>query len=90
MLKQRKRSFRDWWRAPITASDRRLAAFVGGLGGFWIGALGRIALGTTPVSLMDVGAWGLAFAACSAALGVAFPKPVTVILFPLSVFGVGS
>ena len=90
MLGQRNRSFREWWEAPATARDRRLGAFVGAFGGFWIGALGRIALGTTPVSLTDVGVWGLAVAVCCAAIGVAFPKPVTVILFPLSVFGVSS
>ena len=90
MLGRRNRSFREWWQAPITPRDRRLGAFVGGLGGFWIGALGRIALGASPVSLTEVGAWGLVVAVCCAAIGIAFPKPVTLILFPLSVFGVSS
>ena len=67
-----------------------MGAFVGGIGGFWIGALGRIALGATPVSLGEVVAWALAAAICCAVIGVAFPKPVTVALFPFSIFGGGN
>ena len=59
---------------------------IGGIGGFWIGALGRIALGTTPVSLGEVAAWGLAVATCCAVAGFAFPKIVTIVLFPFSIF----
>lgn len=60
---------------------------IGGLGGFWIGVLGRIALGTIQVSLGEVAAWGLAVAICCAAAGFAYPKLVTIILFPFSIFG---
>ena len=63
---------------------------VGGLGGFWIGALGRIALGSTPVALGEVAVWGLSVAACCAVAGFVFPKPVTVVLFPFSIFGVSN
>lgn len=91
MIFQRQvRKFSDWWQSPITTRDRRSGALVGGLGGFWISALGRIALGTTPVSLGKVAAWGLAVATCCAIGGFSFPRPVTIVLFPFSVFGSGN
>ena len=89
-FKRRILNFQQWWQAPATSRDRILGAFVGGFGGFWIGALGRIALGAAPVPLGEVVAFAFVAAACCAAIGVAFPKPVTVVLFPLSLFGGGN
>ena len=90
LIKRQTRTFSKWWQAPITSRDRVLGAFVGGIAGFWIGALGRIALGATPVSFGEVAVYALAAATCCAAIGVVFPKPVTIALFPLSIFGGGN
>jgi len=87
LFQRRNRTFREWWRAPITSRERSSGVLIGGLGGFWIGALGRIALGTTPVSLGEVAVLGLAVATCCAVAGFTFPKLVTIILFPFSTFG---
>lgn len=87
LFQRRNRTFREWWRAPATSRERGSAVLIGGLGGFWVGVLGRIALGTTPVSLGEVAAWGLAVAICCTVAGFAFPKLVTIVLFPLSIFG---
>jgi hypothetical protein len=87
LSKRRTRTLREWWQAPATTKDRAIGAFVGGLGGFWIGALGRIGLSATPVSLSELAIWALVIAAGGVVAGIAFPKPVTVVLFPLTVFG---
>lgn len=86
-IKRRIRKLREWWGSPTTAKDRVVGAIVGGFGGFWIGGLGRIILGALPVSLGEVAIWALATAMCGIGAGIAFPKPVTVILFPFSTFG---
>lgn len=78
---------RDWWQSPATAKDRVVGGLVGGFGGFWIGVLGRIGFGALPVSLGEVAIWALATAACGLGIGIAFPKPITVVLFPFSFFG---
>jgi hypothetical protein len=83
------RRFAAWWRAPVTKRDRILGAFVGGLGCFWIGGLGRVALGALPVSLSAVLEWGIAAAVVGIALGTCFPKAMTCVCFPFSTFGVG-
>ena len=88
-FKRQTLNFRQWWQAPATSGDRLLGAVVGRFGGLWIGALGRIAFGPTPVSLGEVAVFAVIAATCGAGLGVAFPKPVTVVLFPLSLFGGG-
>lgn len=87
LIKRRIRKLREWWSAPATAKDRAVGAVVGGFGGFWIGVLGRMILGALPVSLGEVAIWALATAMCGIGAGIAFPKPVTVILFPFSTFG---
>lgn len=49
-IKRYTRKLREWWQSPVTAKDRAVGAVVGGLGGFWIGVLGRIMLGALPMS----------------------------------------
>lgn len=83
-LRQR---FGAWWRAPPTRRDRVLGAFVGGLGSFWIGVIGRVFLGPLPVSLSVVVYWGALSACAGTILGILFPKTVTCICFPFSTFG---
>ncbi|NLD15752.1 MAG: hypothetical protein GX665_11815 [Gammaproteobacteria bacterium] len=61
-IKRYTRKLREWWQSPVTAKDRAVGAVVGGLGGFWIGVLGRIMLGALPVSLGEVAIWALAAA----------------------------
>jgi hypothetical protein len=82
--------FIAWWNAPNTKKDRYIAAIVGAFGGFWIGALGRIMLGETPVLISDVGLWALVGIILFSLLGVFFPKAILCICFPFSVFGVGN
>jgi hypothetical protein len=89
MMSNMVRRFAAWWRAPVTKRDRILGAFVGGLGCFWIGGLGRVALGALPVSLSAVLEWGIAAAVIGIALGTCFPKAMTCVCFPFSTFGVG-
>lgn len=89
-IKRNNRRLREWWQSPVTIKDRVAGALVGGFGGFWIGVLGRIAIGATPVSLGEVVVCALAAATCCAAIGFVFPKPVTIAFFPLSIFGGGN
>jgi hypothetical protein len=82
--------FGEWWRAPPTRRDRVLGAIVGGLGCFWIGALGRLMVGPLPVSLTVVVSWAAGVASAGVVLGVLFPKTTTCICFPFSTFGVNT
>lgn len=79
--------FLTWYRAPATRKDRIVAAIIGAMGGFWIGLLGRMMLGSTPVSFSVLGWWALASAATGVVLGLLFPKTVTCVCFPFSTFG---
>jgi hypothetical protein len=81
--------FLVWWRAPITRRDRMIGAWIGAFAGFWLGFLGRIALGPMPVSGSTVLAWGAGASVCVAVLGIAFPKTVSIALFPFATFGPG-
>ncbi len=76
-----------WYRAPATRKDRIRAAIIGALGGFWIGLLGRILLGSLPVSFSVAGWWAMGSAATGLVLGLLFPKTVTCICYPFSIFG---
>jgi hypothetical protein len=60
---------------------------VGGLGCLWIGGLGRIFVGTSPVPLHTVLAWALAGGVIGLVLGVCFPKATTCVCLPFSTFG---
>ncbi|MDM7857898.1 hypothetical protein [Thiopseudomonas acetoxidans] len=89
-IKRNNRTLREWWQSPVTMKDRAAGALVGGFGGFWIGVLGRIGLGTLPVSFSEVTAWACVITIFGASAGIAFPKPVAVVLFPFSIFGGGN
>lgn len=67
-----------------------IGAFVGGMGCFWIGILGRLALGPLPVSLSALGWWALGSTVLGVMLGICFPKIVSVVCFPFSSLGGGS
>jgi hypothetical protein len=89
-FRRKKESFIIWWRAPITLKDRVRGAVVGGIGCFWIGVLGRLIFGPSPVSLVALAWWALGSVAAGIALGILFPKATTCVAFPFSTFGVGS
>lgn len=89
-FKKRRQQFIEWWSAPATPKDRRLGALVGFVGFFWIGGLGRIMLGSLPVSLSVVGWWALGSSITGLVLGIAFPKVITCVGFPFSTFGIGG
>lgn len=89
-IKRNNRTLREWWQSPATAKDRATGALVGGFGGFWIGVLGRIGIGALPVSLSEAAAWACVITIFGIGAGIALPKPVTVILFPFSIFGGGN
>jgi len=76
-----------WWRAPVTARDRVTGAVVGGMAGFWIGALGRIVVGPLPVGVAVVLLWGALGIAVGALFGRFRPKVTFVFLLPLAAFG---
>jgi len=82
--------FKEWWHRPIQKKDRILAAVIGGIGGFWIGVLGRISFGSMPVAITTLGYWAIGAIVIGVILGVLFPKPITVVLFPFSIFGIGG
>lgn len=77
-------SFSEWWNRPIRPSDRIWAALIGGFGGFWMGLLGRVFLGSMPVSLTVLAYWAIGAAVAGVVLGVLFPKATTIVLFPFS------
>jgi hypothetical protein len=87
---QKKETFVHWWLAPSTRKDRVRGAIVGSLGSFWIGILGRIILGTLPISISTLGWWALGSVLTGIVLGITFPKVTTCICFPFSIFGVSS
>jgi hypothetical protein len=76
-----------WWRAPVTARDRVTGAVVGGMAGFWVGALGRIMAGPLPVGITVVLLWAAAGLAAGALFGRLRPKATFVFLLPLAAFG---
>lgn len=78
--------FRLWWCAPTTKKDRVRGAIIGAGGFFWIGALGRIMIGSLPVDGSTVGAWALGSAIGGIVLGIVFPKIVSCLCFPFLTF----
>jgi hypothetical protein len=67
-----------------------LGAVVGGLGGFWVTFLLAVAHLPSPQPIAGLVTIGLLGLATVAALGAAFPKAITCVLYPLALFGGGS
>lgn len=82
--------FLTWWQAPVTRGDRLLGAVVGALGGFWVGVIGRLAIGPAPASLEALAGWAIGLAAAGVVLGLRYPKAVSCVCFPFAVFGASS
>ena len=79
------------WLTKTTApKDRSRAAIIGFFGGIWVGLLGRLIFGAMPVSFSEVGLYALGVAMVCCLLGIVFPKIVSVLLFPFSIFGIGG
>lgn len=70
--------------------DRIKGAFIGAVGCLWIAGIGRIIVGELPVSISVVGGWALCGAIIGLTLGILFPKAVSVVCFPFSVFGISN
>ena len=70
--------------------DRVLGAVVGGIACFWIGVLGRIMLGPSPISLDVLAWWAIGSVAVGVVVGILFPKATTCALYPFTTFGIGS
>ncbi len=87
---RRRKQFKAWWHAPVSRSDRMQGAIIGGIGGFWIGVLGRLILGTTPVELSVIAWWGGGLALAGVALGIIFPKATKCVCLPFALIGIGS
>ena len=83
-------SFNQWWRRPLRKRDRVGAVAIGAIGGFWVGLLGRLMLGSMPVSLSTLGYWAIGSVVVGVVLGVLFPRVVSVVLYPFSFLGVGG
>ncbi len=89
-LQNRYQNYARWRHAPVTRRDRAMAAIVGGMGCFWLGILGRLALGPLPVTLSALGWWALGTMVLGVLLGICFPKSISVVCLPFSSFGGGS
>jgi hypothetical protein len=85
-----KREFSAWWRAPVTWRDRILGAVVGAMGFFWLGVLGRLGVGSLPVSLGTLASWALGVSLVGVALGLRFPKATTCFCFPFALSGASN
>jgi hypothetical protein len=89
-LSKRAQALSGWWRAPASRRDRVFGAFVGTLGGFWVGVLLSVLLLPTPISFAAIGLAALSSSTVGLVLGIAFPKATTLLYFPFSVFGISG
>jgi len=89
-LRRRIQGFSEWWNTPATIRDRVVSGMIGGLGGFWIGLLGRLLLGPQPVDIVVLGGWVVGTMVFLSVLGVLFPKVIGTICYPFSLFGIGN
>ncbi|MBA3595353.1 MAG: hypothetical protein M3Q12_03100 [Pseudomonadota bacterium] len=89
-LRNRYQNYVRWRHAPATRRDRTIGAAIGGMGCFWIGILGRLALSPLPVSMSALAWWALGSVLLGVMLGIIFPKIVSVVCLPFSSFGGGS
>lgn len=67
-----------------------LGAVVGAIGGFWLGVLLSLFLLKAPQDLSALLIGGTLGAVAGAGIGALLPKPLTVVLYPLALFGGGS
>ena len=78
---------RTWWLSPATRKERINGVLIGAFAGFWLGALGRLALAATPVSGTELAAYAGAGIVLFAGFGYRFPKVTLIVLFPFATFG---
>jgi len=81
---------RVWWQRPITRRDRICSACIGAMAGIWIGLLAFILFDGGQASLTELGIWALFGAINCAGLAALFPRVLGIVLFPLSIFGIGN
>lgn len=82
--------FNQWWRRPLRKRDRISAIAIGAVGGFWVGVLGRLMVGSMPVPISTLGYWAAGSFVTGAILGVMFPRAVNIVLYPFSLFTIGG
>lgn len=79
-----------WWRRPITRRERVRSACIGAVAGIWIGLFAFMLVDGGPISLAGIGTWLLSGVAGSAGLAALFPRVLGIVLFPLSICGIGN
>ncbi len=80
--------FKTWWCKPPTKRDRAGAAVIGGIGMFWVALfLPAVFAIQGPFPLLSVAYWFIGFIFLGIILGIIFPKIISVVLFPLTLFG---
>ena len=83
-------SFHQWWRRPLRTRDKIGAVFIGAIGGFWVGLLGRLFLGSMPVSITTLIYWGVGGIIVGIILGIIFPRAISIILYPFAFLGISG
>lgn len=83
-------SLKGWWSRPIKTRDRVLGAIVGAFAGFWLGLLGRLFLGPTPVSFEVLAYWTFGGVVVGVLTGIFFPRATTVFLYPFAFIGLSN
>ena len=84
------RNFSDWWYQPITRKDRWVGAIIGALGSFWLCVIGYAIASYIPKSLFEFTIFLLVPVLVVCMFGYLYPKIVTIIFYPFSIFGIGS
>lgn len=79
-----------WWRRPITRRELVRSACIGAMAGIWIGLFSFILIASGPTSLAGIGIWILSGVVGSAGLAALFPRVLGIVLFPLSICGIGN
>ncbi|MDR7150958.1 hypothetical protein J2W49_002931 [Hydrogenophaga palleronii] len=87
---EKRAKFQSWWHAPATPADRAWAFVLGAWAGLWLGLIGRLIIGGTPVPLVEVFWYAIAMAVALAVSGLIFPKTVRCISFPFAFFGLSG
>jgi len=82
--------FKQWWNRPLKPKDRVHAILIAIVGGFWIGLISGFVFAPSPTPLNVLGYWVFGGIIISTLLAILFPKVITVVLCPLSLFSIGS